>query len=144
MMRIMRNTRMMAGLLVATFGGGFLVGHGRPATAQAANRVFEIRTYTVEDGKLDALLKRMRGGEARIFDKVEMKGVLFSVAAEPPKSANTFVYILAHESLDRAKESWSKFRDDPEWKQLLATAEPTGPIKVESIFVKPLDFSPLK
>ncbi len=93
---------------------------------------------------MDALVSRMRRGEAKIFDKVGMKGVLFSVAAEPPKSATTFVYILAHESLDGAKASWAKFRDDPEWKQLYASAESTGPLKVDSIFVNPTEFSPLK
>lgn len=139
-----RNAGVMVGLLATVFGLGFLAGQGTSVTAQAKNRVFEIRTYTVGEGHMDALVGRMRGGEAKIFDKVGMKGVLFSVAAEPPKSATTFVYILAHESLDGAKASWAKFREDAEWKQLYATAESTGPLKVDSIFVNPTAFSPLK
>ena len=135
---------MTATLLAIAFGGGFLVGHGAPVAAQAKNRVFEIRTYTMNDGRLDTLVKRLRQGEARLFDKVGMQGVGFFVAAEPPKSENTFVYILAHESRERAKESWAKFTNDPEWQTLRQTAESPGPIKVESIFVSPVDFSPLK
>ena len=106
----------------------------------------EIRTYTTHDGRLDALVKRMREGEAKVFDKVGMKGVGFFVAAESPKSENTFVYILAHESREGAKQSWAKFRDDSEWKSIRETSEAAGPIvaKVESVFVNPLDFSPLK
>jgi len=124
---------------------GFMAGRGTTASAQGTARVFEIRTYTTENkAGLDALVRRMRDGEARLFDKAGMKGLGFFVAAEPPKSDNTYVYVLAHESLDRAKESWAKFRSDPDWEKLRTTAAPTGPIKGESVFVNPTDFSPLK
>ena len=138
--------RMTVGLVAVALGVGFVAGRGTGAVfAQGGERVFEIRTYTTENKTgLDALVKRMREGEARVFDKVGMKGIAFFVAAEAPKSENTYVYILAHESLDRAKESWAKFRSDPDWERIRATSTPTGPIKVESVFVSPLDFSPLK
>ena len=143
---MMRNYRVTVGLIAMAFTIGVLVGHGPQLRGQAKNRVLEIRTYTTHEGRLDALVKRMREGEAKVFDKVGMKGVGFFVATEAPKSANTFVYILAHESRERATEGWGKFRDDPEWKQIRQTSEEAGPIvaKVESIFVNPLDFSPLK
>jgi hypothetical protein len=135
-------------LLAMAFGGGVLVGRGSPLAAQAKNRIFEIRTYTANEGKLDALVKRMRDKEAKIFEKNGMKGIGFFVAAEAPKSENTYVYILAHESREAARASWAKFGNDPEWKELRQSSEAAGPILVQggvqSIFVNPLDFSPLK
>jgi hypothetical protein len=73
-----------------------------------------------------------------------MNSVLYSVAVDSPQSDNTFVYILAHESREKAKENWSRFSADGEWKALRSTAASPGQIKVQSIFVKPTDFSPVK
>jgi hypothetical protein len=141
------NRRTLAGLLVGALTCGVVVaGRGTPLAAQAPTRVLEIRTYTTVDGRLDALVKRMREKEGQIFEKVGMKVVGFFVATEAPKSANTFVYILGHASREAARASWARFGMDPEWQELRATSEAAGPIvaKVESIFVNPLDFSPLK
>jgi hypothetical protein len=142
MLRSVKGTVIVPAIV---FGLGFFLGGQRLVSALPENRVYEIRTYTVqENGKLDALVARMRNGEAKLFDKSGMKGVLFSVAAEAPKSANTFVYIVAHKSLDAAKQSWAKFREDPDWIALRDKSAPTGPITVDSIFVNPVDFSPMK
>ena|SRR5262245_54682945 len=134
------------GLLAATFMAGVLVGNGPLVRAQAKNRVLEIRTYTTHPGRLGALVDRMGHGENKIFAKVGMPPVGFFVANEAPKSQDTFVYVLAHESREGAKASWAKFGADPEWKELRAKSEADGPIvaKVDSIFVNPTDFSPLK
>lgn len=137
--------RTTVALVALALGVGFMAGRETTASAQGRSRVFEIRTYTTEHkAGLDALVKRMREGEAGLFDKAGMKGIGFFVAAEAPKSENTYVYILAHDSQDRAKESWAKFRADPDWEKLRTTSTPTGAIKVESVFVSPTDFSPLK
>lgn len=139
-----RNYGVGLGLLVVTFGAGFLVGREAPVAAQSHDRLLEIRTYVTPDKPgLDALVKRMRG-EGKIFDRLGMKPVGFFVAAEAPKSENTFIYILAHESREKAKESWSKFGPDPEWQELRAKSDPTGKIQIESIFVRPTDYSMVK
>ncbi len=49
-------------VIVIAFGAGVCVG-GATVAAQRANRVLEVRRYTANAGKLDALLQRMRGGE---------------------------------------------------------------------------------
>lgn len=132
-------------LVAAACAVGFVAGHQTAVESQGKNRVFEIRTYTTENKTgLEALAKRMGGGEAKIFEKSGMTNIGHFVAADAPKSENTYVYILAHASQDAAKASWAKFRDDPEWQTLRTTAAPTGPIKVESVFVNPTDFSSLK
>jgi hypothetical protein len=143
---MLRKYAVTAGMLAVTFAAGTLF--GRTALVQAAgkNRVLEIRTYTTNEGRLPALVERMGHGEGKVFERLGMKPVLFSVAAESPKSQNTFVYILSHESLEKAKENWAKFRDDPEWKEIRAKSEAAGPIvaKAEAVFVNPTDFSPIK
>jgi hypothetical protein len=133
------------GLVALALGAGFLAGRGTQVAAQGGNRVFEFRTYTTENkAGLDALVARMRAGEARLFEKEGMKGIGYFVATDAPRSENTYIYVLAHQSQDAAKASWDKFRADPEWLKLRETSAPTGPIKVESVFVAPTDFSPLK
>ncbi len=140
---MVRNYGVTAGVIVAAFGLGVFVGHLPTASAQTSDRVVEIRTYTAADGKLDALAKRMGTDERRFFEKYGMKSVLYSVAADPPLSQNTFIYILSHESREAAKKSWVSVLQDPEFKTLI---EKTGRLstKAEVMFVKPTDYSPVK
>jgi hypothetical protein len=142
----MRKYSVMVGLLAMTFAAGLFVGQATLVKAAGKNRVLEIRTYTTHPGRLPALVERMGHGEGKVFERLGMKPTGFFVAAEAPKSENTFVYILAHESREKAKENWDKFRADNEWKEIRAKSEAAGPIvaKSESIFVDPTDFSPLK
>jgi hypothetical protein len=132
-------------LLLTAFGVGVWVGGAR-VDAQRTPRVLELRRYTANPGKLDALLQRMREGETRLFEKHGMKGVFYSVAADTPDSQNTFIYVLSHESREAAKKSWDDFRNDPSWKSMRDTSEASGPLvgKVDSIFVIPTDFSPTR
>jgi len=140
----MKRYTVTAGLVAAALGVGFLAGRDQSIAAQGSGRVLEIRTYVTPDHTgLDNLVKRMKD-ESKIFDRLGMKSALYSVATDAPQSENTFVYILAHESREKAKENWSKFGADPEWQQLRTTAASPGQIKIESIFVSPTDFSPLK
>jgi NIPSNAP len=132
-------------VVVAAFGAGVWVG-GPTVAAQRTNRVLEVRRYTANPGKLDALLQRMRGGETQLFEKHGMKGVFYSVAADAPDSQNIFIYVLSHESREAAKKSWDAFRNDPAWKSMRDASEANGALvgKVESTFVIPTDFSPAR
>jgi hypothetical protein len=140
---VLKSYKLLAGVLAMTFGAGYFVGRETEVAAQG-NRLLEIRTYVTPDKKgLDALVKRMRD-ESKIFDRLGMKSVGYFVAAEAPKSENTFIYILAHESREKAKENWSAFGKDAEWAELRKKSAPTGQIKITSQFVTPTDFSPAK
>lgn len=134
-----------AGALIAVLGIALWAGGAR-AQAQRTARVLEVRKYTANPGKLDALLQRMREGETQLFEKHGMKGVFYSVPADAPESTNTFIYVLSHQSREAAKKSWDDFRNDPSWKSMRDTSEANGPLvgKVESTFVNPTDFSPTK
>ena len=116
------------------------------ADAEKADRIFEIRTYTAADGKLDDVLARFRDHTCKLFEKHGMTNVAYFVPADEPDSKNTLVYILAHDNREAAKKSWAEFRNDPQWQQVKADSEANGKIvlKTVSVFANPTDFSPTK
>ena len=128
---------------------GFAVGswHGTSvAQAQAANRVYELRTYTAPDGKLPDLNARFRNHTMRIFQKHGMTNVGYWVPQDAPAKDNTLIYIISHASRDAAKKSWADFAADPEWKKVSAESQVNGRIVagVVSVFMDATDYSPIK
>ena len=111
--------------------------------AQSKGKVFELRTYTTNEGKLDALQARFRDHTTRIFKKHHMTNVGYWVPQDKP---NTLIYIISHESRDAAKANWDSFRADPEWQKVQKESEANGKIvaKVESVFMNATDYSPMK
>jgi hypothetical protein len=133
----------------ALFAAGFVAGQMFDGTADAQasrGKVFELRTYTSPEGRLDDLLARFRNDTLRIFEKHGMDNVGYWVPADAPASSNTLIYVLAHDSRDAATKSWAAFREDPEWRAVAERTQANGPIvsKVESVFLEPTDFSPMK
>lgn len=113
------------------------------ARAQAANRVFEMRTYYTHDGKLDDLQARFRNHTTKFFEKHGMTNVGYWVPRDQP---NTLVYILAYPSKEAATKAWDGFRKDEGWIAARNASEANGPIvaKVVSVFMDPTNFSALK
>jgi hypothetical protein len=116
------------------------------ALAMAENRVYEMRTYTCFEGKLEDLKKRFRDHTIRIFKKHGMESVGYWVPQDPEKSKTTLIYIITHASREQATKNWNDFRNDPEWKKVSTDSEANGKIvqKVDSVFMDPTDFSMLK
>ena len=114
--------------------------------AFAQNRVYELRTYTCNEGKLEALKARFRDHTIEIFKRHGMESMGYWVPQDGPESKTTLIYILAHPSREAAAKNWAEFRNDPEWKKVSAESELNGKIvaKVESVFMDPTDFSKLK
>lgn len=115
-------------------------------TMTAENRVFEMRTYTTVDGRMDALLTRFRDHTTKLFEKHGMTNIAYWVPQDAPLSKNTLVYILAFPSREAAKKSWEAFRTDPVWQKAQKESEASGKIvdHVVSVFMDPADFSKLK
>jgi hypothetical protein len=138
-------------LIGAVFAVGFLAGKLSSATtAVSANanfkgRVFEIRTYTTEEGKLDALNARFRDHTVEIFKRHGMTSIGYWTPQDAPLAHNTLIYILAHPSREAARKNWLEFASDPEWQKVRAESEASGKIvsKTESVFADATDYSPL-
>jgi hypothetical protein len=132
-------------IVAATFLPGLSAQSAASEGASKA-RVFEIRTYTTEPGKLPELLKRFRDHTTKLFEKHGMTNIGYWVPTDEPRSKNTLIYILAHDSRAAAKKSWDGFQHDPEWIKVKTASEAGGKIvtKVESIYAEPTDFSAIK
>ncbi len=133
-------------VFVAGFSAGSIFQSRSVANAQADKRVFELRTYTAPEGKLGELHARFRNHTMRIFEKHGMKSVGYWTPQDAPNSQNTLIYILAHANRDAAKKSWAEFAADPEWQKVSTESQVNGRIvsKVESVFMDPTDYSPIK
>src|SRR5512138_2778886 len=136
--------------VAAAFGAGFLARGVLPgesvALAQGGGRVFELRTYTAPDGKLEELHKRFRDHTMRIFKNHGMENIAYFKPQDAPLSQNTLIYLIAHKSRDAAKANWAAFQADPEWQKVANESQKNGKIvaKVESVFLDPTDYSPMK
>jgi hypothetical protein len=105
--------------------------------------VYELRTYTANEGKMADLHKRFRDHTMQIFEKHGMKNIGYWVPVDKP---DTLVYIIEHKSQGAAKESWKAFRADPEWRQVSKESEKNGRLvkEVKSVYMKATDYSPMK
>jgi hypothetical protein len=114
------------------------------------DRVFEMRTYTTPEGKLDALHKRFREHTVALFTKHGMTHIGYWSPTDAETGAGTkLIYILAHASKEAATASFTAFRADPEWIAAKAESEKDGSLTikdggVKSVFMKATDFSPIK
>lgn len=110
------------------------------------SEVYELRIYTTQEGKLDALLARFRDHTCRLFEKHGIKNIGYWVPlAKEDGAENTLIYILRHTSEEAAKASFSAFGKDPEWQAARKASEENGKILAkppESLFLKTTDYSP--
>jgi NIPSNAP len=118
---------------------------GTPSAGQprSPSRCFELRTYTVAPGKLEALHRRFQDHAMALFKKHGVEVVAFWMPADRP---DTVMYMLAHPSCEAAPAAWKAFFDDPAWIAARDASEKNGPLvtKVEKVFMTPTPYSPLK
>jgi hypothetical protein len=132
--------------LLAAAAAGFRLGQTNTANAAPNSRVFEIRTYTTEPGKLEALHARFRDHTTKIFKKHAMTSIVYFSPLDEPLSKNTLIYVLAFPNRDAAKKSWAEFQADPEWQKVQKETEANGPLvsHVDSVYAEATDYSPIK
>lgn len=152
----MAAKRLLTLFLMATlFGAGYWLGtsDGRDLVARAeaspppqAAHVFELRTYTAPEGKLDDLLARFRNHTMRIFDNHGMRSVGYWLPQDEELRQNTLVYLLEHPSREAGEQAWRDFGADPEWQRVSEESQRDGRIvsSVVRMWLDPTDFSPMK
>src|SRR4030095_7634535 len=138
----MKAILIQCGAVLVIFVAGVWVGKTSTVDAAGKGRVFEIRTYTANPGKLEALHARFRDHTTKIFEKHGMTNVGYWVPIDKDTGAatgNTLVYILAYPSLEARKKAWDDFGKDPEWIAARDASEKDGKLveKVDSVFLSP-------
>lgn len=110
-------------------------------------RVFELRTYTATEGKLDRLHARFRDHTLALFSKHGMTHIGYWTPMDKKDGAdNLLIYVLAHASQEARDKSFEAFRADPEWVKVKGESEKEGSltVKVESVMMQSTDYSPIK
>jgi hypothetical protein len=110
-----------------------------------SNRVFELRVYHAVPGKVQALEARFRDTASKLLAKHNLQAVGYWVPEDGPAFENTFVYILAHPSREEAKQNWDAMRADPGLLEMLKSEQTDKLVeKIDSAYMRPTDFSPMK
>ena len=169
----MRKRSITRGLLLVTLClCAFALGRGwQPAAAvetRSEDRVFEIRMYTVEDGKVEALSRVFRDNVTEMFARHGMTNVAYFIPQKDPQcgtfrptatirspafdygacewSRDTLIYILGHASREAAEENWASFTQDAarmrSFREDYARAG-VKVMKIESVYMDATEYSAL-
>ena len=103
--------------------------------------VYELRTYTAHEGKLDALEQRFRNHTMALFEK---HGIINISYWKPLDQPNTLIYLVAHPSQFAAATAWQAFGNDPEWQAVYAESIADGRLveNIQRTFMQQTDYSP--
>jgi hypothetical protein len=124
----------------------YSAGYSRGEEKSGTPRVYELRTYTTEPGRLPALHARFRDHTIKLFEKHGMQNGMYWVPTDEERKDNTLVYFVSHASREAAEKSWKEFISDPEWVKVREASEQDGKIvaKVERQYMTLTDYSPMK
>ena len=143
---MLSNKRFAVAFATMVFVAGVFAGSALQSWSVAraqGQRVYELRTYTPAEGKLQDLHKRFRDHTLRIFKKHGMENVIYLAPQDAPLKDSTLIYIISHANREQAKKNWAEFGADPEW-QKVAAESGIGRIKIDSVCADPTDYSPMK
>jgi hypothetical protein len=119
----------------------------KPSKGGSAMRTFEMRIYTAMPEKLQDLENRFTNHTMKIFKNNGMQNVAYFTTIEKDSTDQAkLLYFLAYENEEAGKLAWQNFRKDPDWIKASTASEVNGKLveKVESVYMKPMDFSKFK
>jgi hypothetical protein len=113
-----------------------------------SNRVFELMIYHAVPGKGPELESIFRD-VSKLQAKYDLNVVGYWVPNDDPAWKDTFIYLVAHPSLDEAKKNWRAFHADPSFPQYRKAAEPliqkaNDEYRVDEVYMRPSDYSAMK
>ena len=105
-------------------------------------RLFELRTYHAQPGKLDKLMTRFREHTTKLFEKHGMTNIAYWVPVE--NKDNLLIYLLAYPDRAARDAAWAAFGADGEWRKVAAASEADGKLvaKADQLFLTSTAFSP--
>lgn len=138
--------RMLVALVTISLGFSGIALYVAKGDERMISRVFELRTYDCVPGKMEALKARFRDHTCKLFEKHHMTVIGFWNPTDAQQAERRLIYLLAFPSQEAAAKSWKDFQADPEWKVVKEVSEKNGKIveKIESVYLSPTDYSPLK
>ena len=106
------------------------------------SRLFELRIYTAEKGKLDAVNARFRDHTVKLFEKHGITNIGYWVPVK--NDEEKLYYIIAHKDKAARDASFKSFGTDPDWQKAAKESEKDGKIvkKIEFQFLTATDYSP--
>lgn len=140
----MRARSMLA--VLAALASGCAAGAPAAGKGPAAPRFYEMRVYTANPGKMEALHQRFRDHANRLLAKHGMEVVGHWTVESGEGAGTTMVFILAYPSKEAREKAWEAFKADPEWQKAKADSERDGALvgKVVQTFMVPTDYSKLQ
>lgn len=171
-MRMMPAARTL--LTLALCLGAFALGRGSPSwwpsvQAEEGGRVFELRLYTVEDGKVGRLSEVFRDNVTKMFARHGMANTAYLLPRDEPEcgtfragatirepafdygpcpwSRDTLVYLLAHNSPEAAERNWASFVADADGLRRFREDYARAGVKVmriASVLLDPAEYSALR
>jgi hypothetical protein len=118
---------------------------GLRAGRHADTRVYELRTYTTNPGKLPALERRFAEHTMRVFERHGMRNEMYWIPTDSALRDNTLIYVISHESRDAADRNWKSFSADTAWRRIYQASEADGAILAkppERVFMRTAAWSP--
>jgi hypothetical protein len=109
-------------------------------------KIYELRIYKANPGKLEALHARFRDHTNKIFAKHGIEIVGYWTPMEGEDAKDTLIYLVAFPSVEAQKKAWDAFKADPVWKKVKADSEREGVLvrEVQSKNLKATDYSPIR
>ena len=138
----------VCGIALVAFAAGSLTTarlmHVNPVSA-ASDRVFELRVYHAMPDKVPVLESHFRDTWSKLLAKHDLKVVGYWVPEGAPAWDNTFVYLVAHSNREEAIKNWDAMRADPDVQEMIESEQADKLVeKIDSTYMRPADFSPMR
>ena len=109
--------------------------------------VYELVTYTASPDKLPSLIRQFRERATGLFNGAPMKHIASWTAFDKPESDSQLISLIRHSNRDQVDGNPNVAKSDARWRSATSGSE-TGDLLLarptEELYLKPLDFSPLK
>lgn len=103
-------------------------------------RLYELRIYQTEPGRMNALLNRFTHHTLGLFEKHGMRNEGYWLSEA---DSNLLYYVLSYHDMTSRNTAWKAFSDDPVWQNVRSESEKSGKIvaSVVSVYLTKTDFS---
>jgi hypothetical protein len=150
------NSRQFTGWIACctalfSFAAGALITYRLMHLSQVradTNRVFELMVYHAVPGKEPALESVFRE-VSKLQARHGLNVVGYWVPNNDPAWNDTFIYLVAHPSMEEAKKNWRGLHTDPNFLPYRKSAEPlikklNDDYLVDEVYMRPTDFSAMR